>query len=235
MKSGYACEILHCPASQSTGFHFGKLPTVMGHTMNKIFFILLIHLFGCTISFAQSSLLLGKVLVDNEPAPFGLIYLTDDSSQTLYGTSTNYDGNFKIGGVLKGTYDLHAANFSSKDTIINDLIVEKDTLIINLELNSCNEHYFISNCPICLKNDMVIRVGSNGIIRNQEPWGNYSEKQRSSRKTRKLGYESYDYFGQELLYFILDEDGRRKYDDKKLCDEFLFCKRDKLVFKSYAP
>jgi hypothetical protein len=28
MKSGYTREILLCPASQSTGFHFGKLPTV---------------------------------------------------------------------------------------------------------------------------------------------------------------------------------------------------------------
>ncbi len=31
MKSGHTREILSCPASQSTGFHFGKLPTVSGH------------------------------------------------------------------------------------------------------------------------------------------------------------------------------------------------------------
>jgi len=35
MKSGYTREILPCPASQSNGFHFGKLPIVMQNAIKK--------------------------------------------------------------------------------------------------------------------------------------------------------------------------------------------------------
>lgn len=184
----------------------------------------------------QNSVLLGKVYYDNEPAPFVNIVLSNDISNYISSTTSSLDGSYVFDTIANGIYKIITQNpLPSHDTIISGIKVDRDTTIININLRPCEKDFPIIECPICHEKDQVIRVGSDGILEFKEPWSDQDSYPKIPRKTRKLGYKVYQFDDQELLYFVVDENGNMKYKDKNLCDRLLFCKRDKIVFNSYAP
>lgn len=203
--------------------------------MRRLFFILLFGVFGYSFVLGQNSLLLGKVYSDHEPAPFVTIILATDSLDFVAATTSSIDGSYSFNKINNGIYKLTTQNsIFSIDTIIYGIRVNCDTTI-NINLKPCDIYYNLNKCPICHSVDQVIRVGSDGILEFKEPWSDQQFNPKISRKTRKLGYYVYQFGDQELLYFVIDENGNFNYNDKHLCDRLLFCKRDKIVFNPYAP
>jgi hypothetical protein len=210
--------------------------SVRGHIM-KIKFAILLFL-GTLQGFqslGQYIRLSGIVQTSSEPIAFAILTLKNMAANTQFVKVTDYNGSFQFDSLVKGNYRLTASFKGFEDYLQNDLVLFKDSLNNRITLKICDPKYPITKCPVCNQSNQVIRVGNDGILETKEPWGEQQQEYKFPRKVRKYGYETYYFEGQELLYYIVGENSTRLYSGNTLCDCLLFCKKDKNVFKSYAP
>jgi hypothetical protein len=187
-------------------------------------------------SFGQNKLFHGYVVTSgNDSLAFVEVTLTNDSTNQIFNRTSDFDGYFKFPLLAKGIYTLKTNLPNFKDTIINNLRLNRDTVLITIYLHLCDDNYSLTNCPICRNNDQVIRVVSDRMLVFNKPWSNENQSLWRSRKTRKQGYETFHVNGQEFLFYLIESDNKSQSSEMTLCDQFLFCKQDKKIFKKYTP
>ena len=108
--------------------------------------------------FSQTGTIKGRIHdnVENQALPFANVFLVDKN----IGASSDINGYFIIDNIPIGTYDFQIRYVGYPDSVIQNLIVTKDT-IINLNINyppPCQYNKNETNCPICHKHDKVIPI-----------------------------------------------------------------------------
>ena len=205
-------------------------------TMKGQFFIIIL-LTNFVFLFGQNSCVTGIVADGKNPISFALVILVADSSKKNYQATTDMNGVYIFKQIPKNSYQLSVSYLDYRNQTLNGLKVDtQDTLKVNVQLEICSWNYELKTCPICNKNDLVIRVNYNQLQLH------YSFKTKKNEKAyyekiKKQGYitvtdnETSTDKGQEVLWRISDEKEHNRLTGTNICDKFLFCKRDKKVFQ----
>ncbi len=158
--------------------------------------------FGFLLSgnmFSQSGKIKGHLLDRNTGE--GFAYANVQIESLGQGCVSDTAGNFIIHPLPVDTYKIKISSIGYKDTIINNVIVQKDSITL-LKINYpafCASNVKNNRCPICNKTDKAIRI----------VYGFPGRKlmKRANRKEVRLGG------------CIISG-----------CDPFWYCKRDKVEF-----
>ncbi len=111
-------------------------------------------------AFSQTGMLKGKV-TDAEtadPMPFATILIVSDSSAPLFGTTTDFDGNYTIKPLDHGVYDVKASFVGYKNKLIEDVVISKDKItFLDIKMKPSSEALeevvFVNNSSPLISND----------------------------------------------------------------------------------
>lgn len=175
-------------------------------TLTKIIlsiFLLTIYL----TAYGQTGMIKGQVYDRREQKglAFANVLLIDKIDPKM-GTTTDDNGNYKIGKIPIGIYNLKVSYIGYGDTTLIEIKIMADTILtINLELPppcKYDGHRKNKTCPKCNKSDKVIPIVYGLLISTNE-----EDPLKDEGKTFKSG-------GCNISY----------------CDPHWFCKRDKIEF-----
>ncbi len=188
------------------------------------------------IHFAQISIIPWYDTIITRPSPsnrygFRSEFFRVKKLDTTYTTMTDFDGNFEFVNIPQTGYTLtiKTHGFEPKTFVFESIDNEK--LFLGLEIVGCSYFYPLRPCPICRKTNKVIRVDyeKNKGYSFSNP--HLKEKKENFQKMMKeLGYYSHIENQQELLFTVSDTLIQSKYDSSSICDQLLFCKKDKIIF-----
>src|SRR5690606_33151274 len=116
-------------------------------------------------------------------------------------------------------------------------ISPQDTFFLSHQTNYCELNYTLKACPVDQKKKHIIRVfyGLNVTY----TFKNKKAEKRYAKKLLKQGYETFYDDGnpntniekQEVLISFHDKETHKRLKKSTLCDEYLFCKKHKLIFQ----
>lgn len=192
---------------------------------SKAFFLLLLPIF----CLGQTTCVTGAIKDKSDALPFANITLVQEMQNDTSKTSTNLFGQYRFSNIIAGNYTLTIECIGySKETSTVKILPDTDTLKLDFLLDRCQLLYDIKTCPICNKTDKVIRVDYGVSVHY-----NFGSKKKAAafyKKIQRQGFETHYMENQEFLIRIGDEMKHEKLLKTSICDQQLFCKRDRRIF-----
>ena len=169
--------------------------------------------------------------IEDEPSVFGHAILVDTNMDSTLKVTGDINGRFVFQNLKPSTYKLSiiptTGVLSPPDTLLT--LDSNDSLIIEVKTSLCETNYQLKPCPIHGSVHNIIRVDQN--LRVSRSWSSEKAFNRFARKVQKQGYETTEIEGQEVLIYVHDESQIEMLKGTDICDQYLFCKRHKILFK----
>ena len=169
-----------------------------------------------------------EVRSEKRPLPFTELSLINLITKDTIHKQTDFDGIAKFDGLFPHKFALICLNpgYRFEDSYKID---PKDTNFIEIIAVECKLDYPIKECPIGNKEKKVIRTFPNLMVTYS--FRTKRRENKYSRKIERLGYRSVCHDGQEVLISASSDSIQNSLKLATLCDQFLFCKKHKHLFK----